>query len=84
MSDEPRPLCTRCEITLSKPPSSLCSGCLADEIADRDEEPEYENDDCPTCEGRGTVNPLTRNLPADFLCLGTTTCPRCDGDGIDR
>lgn len=52
-----------------------------------DEEVDYEEDEpCPTCEGRGTVNPLTpaNRLPSDFLCLGTTTCPRCDGDGIDR
>lgn len=37
------------------------------------------DDECPTCNGRGTVNPLT--APADFFCVGTTTCPRCDGSG---
>lgn len=52
-----------------------------------DEEVEYEEEgECPTCEGRGTVNPLTpaNRLPRNFLCLGTTTCPRCDGSGIDQ
>jgi hypothetical protein len=36
-------------------------------------------DDCPTCKGRGTVNPLT--APPDFFCVGTTDCPHCDGRG---
>lgn len=52
-----------------------------------DEEVEYEEDeDCPTCLGLGMVNPLTpdNRLPRNFLCLGTTTCPRCDGSGIDQ
>lgn len=35
--------------------------------------------DCPTCKGRGTVNPLT--APAGFFCTGTTDCPTCDGTG---
>jgi hypothetical protein len=35
---------------------------------------------CPTCHGRGTVNPLT--APADFFCVGTTDCPTCDGSGV--
>lgn len=46
----------------------------------------YDDDDiCPACAGRGTVNPCTPldRLPRDFLCLGTTTCPRCDGSGRD-
>lgn len=34
---------------------------------------------CPTCKGRGTVNPLT--APPDFFCVGTTDCPTCDGTG---
>jgi DnaJ-class molecular chaperone len=34
---------------------------------------------CPQCRGQGTVNPLT--APAWFLCMGTTTCPVCDGTG---
>lgn len=34
---------------------------------------------CPTCKGRGTVNPIT--APADFFCVGTTECPHCDGTG---
>ena len=36
-------------------------------------------DECPTCKGRGTVNPLT--APKDFFCVGTTDCPHCDGTG---
>jgi len=35
--------------------------------------------DCPTCNGRGTVNPLT--APENFFCVGTTDCPMCDGSG---
>jgi DnaJ-class molecular chaperone len=42
---------------------------------------DHEWRDCPTCKGRGTVNPLTTGLPEDFLCLSTTTCPRCEGSG---
>lgn len=51
-------------------------------------EPDYNDYDtdrddvdlsCPTCKGRGTVNPLT--APADFFCVGTTDCPHCDGTG---
>lgn len=34
---------------------------------------------CPTCRGRGLVNPLT--APPDFFCAGTTDCPHCDGTG---
>ena len=34
---------------------------------------------CPTCRGRGTVNPLT--APKDFFCVGPTECPHCDGTG---
>lgn len=41
----------------------------------------WEDDDvdlsCPTCRGRGTVNPLT--APDDFFCASTTTCPHCEG-----
>lgn len=44
----------------------------------------YEDEDqmdftCPTCKGRGTVNPLT--APEGFFCVGTTDCPTCDGQG---
>ena len=35
--------------------------------------------DCPTCKGRGTVNPLT--APSGMLCISTTECPTCDGSG---
>lgn len=34
---------------------------------------------CPTCNGRGTVNPLT--APKGFFVAATTTCPTCDGTG---
>lgn len=39
---------------------------------------DYE-DNCPTCKGRGTVNPLT--APAGYFCTGMTDCPDCDGSG---
>ena len=48
-----------------------------DAIDERDDPPV----DCPTCKGRGTVNPLTAPNRPDFLCLGTTTCPDCNGTG---
>lgn len=35
--------------------------------------------DCPTCGGRGVVNPLT--APEGFFCVSTTDCPTCDGSG---
>lgn len=35
--------------------------------------------DCPTCKGKGTINPLT--APPKFFCVGTETCPDCDGTG---
>lgn len=35
--------------------------------------------ECPTCNGRGTVNPLT--APKGFFCVGSTDCPSCDGTG---
>jgi DnaJ-class molecular chaperone len=35
--------------------------------------------ECPTCHGRGTVNPLT--APQGYLAITTTTCPTCDGSG---
>lgn len=41
-----------------------------------------ELEQCPTCKGRGTVNPLT--APKDFFCTGTTECPDCDGSGEIR
>lgn len=35
--------------------------------------------ECPTCNGRGVVNPLT--APSGYFCTGTTDCPSCDGTG---
>ncbi len=34
---------------------------------------------CPTCNGSGTVNPLT--APAGFFCVSTAECPTCEGSG---
>lgn len=34
---------------------------------------------CRTCKGRGVVNPLT--APAGMFCVGSTSCPDCDGTG---
>jgi DnaJ-class molecular chaperone len=46
---------------------------------------QFDDDTCHTCNGRGTVNPLTppERLPRDFFCVGTTLCPDCDGSGKD-
>lgn len=52
-------------------------------IAEDDFESEaddYEWPKCCTCKGAGTVNPLT----APFFCVGTMTCPDCDGTGEDN
>lgn len=58
-------------------------GDAADDYYDSLERREYEDDEvdlsCPTCKGRGVVNPLT--APADFFCVGSTDCPHCDGTG---
>lgn len=37
------------------------------------------DDQCPTCLGCGTVNPLT--APSGFLAVTITRCPTCDGLG---
>lgn len=42
-------------------------------------DPEFESIPCPTCKGRGTVNPLT--TPDWHFCTSTTTCPTCEGTG---
>jgi DnaJ-class molecular chaperone len=34
---------------------------------------------CPTCHGRGTINPLT--APPGFFCVSTEECPTCEGSG---
>ncbi len=46
---------------------------------DGEDSEEVDWDECPTCRGSGTVNPLT--APSDFFCAGTTACPHCDGTG---
>lgn len=60
---------------------------LEEEDDDFEEEDDDFEDDgyppdepCPTCRGRGTVNPLT--CPTDFFCVSTTTCPHCEGSGV--
>lgn len=37
------------------------------------------DDICLTCQGKGTVNPLT--APKGFFCAGVADCPDCDGSG---
>ena len=50
-----------------------------------DDQYDYAPEQCPTCKGRGTVNPLTAPNRPDFFCVGTTQCPDCDGSGeFDR
>jgi hypothetical protein len=39
----------------------------------------YDDPPCPTCKGRGTVNPIT--APKGFFCVGSVDCPTCDGTG---
>jgi DnaJ-class molecular chaperone len=56
-------------MTTRDPPCELCGKDLSD----------CHCYDCPTCKGKGTVNPLT--APAGFFCAGTTDCPHCDGTG---
>jgi DnaJ-class molecular chaperone len=50
-------------------------------MGDDDDPFEDDGEDfkCPTCNGRGTVNPLT--VPPGFFCTGITDCPDCDGTG---
>lgn len=36
-------------------------------------------DRCPTCEGSGSVNPLT--APKGHFVAGAADCPHCDGTG---
>lgn len=43
------------------------------------DDPTEEWPKCPTCNGRGVVNPLT--APEWFFCVGSTTCPTCEGTG---
>ena len=42
-----------------------------------DDYPDDDFDECPTCKGRGVVNPLTS---PDF-CTGVSDCPDCGGSG---
>lgn len=52
---------------------------MDDEDYEPDDRGNYLWPSCPTCHGRGTVNPLT--APEGFFCVGTTDCPTCDGSG---
>ena len=62
---------TWCECQKKMVEPSMCNGC--DDFEDIEPEP------CPTCKGRGVVNPLT--APDWFFCVGSTDCPACDGTG---
>jgi DnaJ-class molecular chaperone len=44
-----------------------------------EEESASDDDQCPTCKGSGTVNPLT--APRGHFCTGVSDCPTCDGSG---
>lgn len=73
--------CAVCQSLLSieEEDFGVCDACDGEGIGGDDD---FEEDqECPTCRGKGTVNPLTPNLPEGFLCLGTDTCPRCEGSG---
>lgn len=53
-------------------------------MEDNDYDPYWDDQECPecpTCKGTGFVNPLIAPKREDFLCLGTTTCPDCEGSG---
>lgn len=59
---------------------------IYDDAGDRygqewEDETEWDDDRevCPTCNGHGTVNPLT--APAGFFCVSYATCPHCEGSG---
>ena len=60
-------------------PCPECDGgdLILGDYDDPDEDDDW--DQCPTCNGCGTVNPLS--APADFFRAGTTDCPSCDGLG---
>lgn len=49
-----------------------CPGCA-------DCEPVNGDLTCPTCKGKGIVNPLT--APAGVFVVGVSDCPTCDGSG---
>ena len=42
-------------------------------------DPNEGHEKCPTCKGRGTVNPLT--APPGMFVVSIADCPMCDGTG---
>jgi DnaJ-class molecular chaperone len=59
-----------CRCANESRPASQCYDCGDDDAG---------SNECPTCKGRGTVNPLT--APEGFFCVSTIDCPTCDGTG---
>lgn len=72
---------------LERAADALCEACGIEDTTPDSVECECEaiayrqglDDQCPTCRGAGTVNPLT--APPRFLALSTTQCPTCEGLG---
>lgn len=54
------------------------SDCFCCDYGSCHEEPD---EPCPTCKGTKTVNELTAPDRPGFFCVGTTTCPDCEGSG---
>lgn len=68
--DEPIMVCKHCDVTRPVADEDF-------EIGDNEAGDDLAK--CPTCCGSGTVNPLT--APSNFVCIGTTPCPTCEGFG---